>query len=246
MAEQWIGPEGQESQPKKKKNGCLIAFFIVLAVVLIGAGVAGWLVWKGVHKVKDAFVNEFAENYEQHSGQVLKIADEMSGDQLYLAQTVTISAPNDGSIALVVQTASIEADIIGDVACLSQTLNIEEDVVIHGDLHFVGQNATIKGEVKGEITGSAQVLSVREDLQDRVRGEYQTVNAIPVPAGIATEKFDSVVTDKTTETTETTDETEEAGEQVEDTESTPEQTEESAPASEPTQGSGAKQKKVKK
>ncbi len=244
MAEQWVGPQDgstQPGQPKKKSNGCLIAILIFVALILIGGGLAGYLAWKGLNKVKDAFVNEFAEGYDSHTGQVIKISDEMTGDHLYIAQTVTIDAPNDGNLALLVQSATINADIMGDVAAMTQTLKVDKGAVIHGDLHFTGQTGLIEGEVKGNISGTAQMLTVREDLMGRVTADVQSLNTIPMPEGM--ESPDTIATEQI-DTLKVTEE-EVPGDNSKVTEQPKEEPQQEAQPEEKTPSAGSK-KKVKK
>ncbi|MFP4459305.1 MAG: polymer-forming cytoskeletal protein [Candidatus Zixiibacteriota bacterium] len=189
--EQDLTQPGAAQQPKKKKmNGCLLAFLIFLGLLIIGGGIAGYFIYKGFSSVKNKFVEEFAEDYESHSGQAMTIG-EQSGDHLYFAQTVTIEGKNDGNLAFLVQNAKIEADVTGDIAATSQTLTVEQGVRVDGNIHFIGQSLFIKGYVGGKISGSAQVINIREDLIPNVDLEYQSLNKIPAPKNLEQEPQDS-------------------------------------------------------
>ena len=133
-------------------SGCL-----VLAVVLIVLGVAGFTFIKGK---LGAWQEEFAALGfdEVKTGQVLEAKETITVPTLYVGQTVKITADATTNLAIVAQMAEIHGRVAGTVYFRGQVLMVKPGAKIEGDLDLAAQSVVLEGEVKGEVRGTYQSL----------------------------------------------------------------------------------------
>lgn len=153
-------PPVPNAQPAKKRS-CLGGCLIALVILVLLAGVGGFLGYKwGMGWLNDHVAEFEAQGYEAQWGQMIDVDEPVDKKMVYVGQSVKIRSNVNTDVAVFAQQAEIYGEIQGTLHFTGQILTIKGDAVIHGDVDIdVAQIAQIEGKVEGEVKGSYQLLT---------------------------------------------------------------------------------------
>lgn len=151
-----------------------LATAVVLAVLGIGAGIAGAAASnpivqgttnKSVYKVGTNVTITGTVNGDVFcAGQTITVDATVNGDVLCAGQNVTVNGTVNGNVRLAGQSITLGATVKKAASVAGQNVTVENSANVANDLSLLAQTATVDGKVGRDVSGAVQNLMLNSSV----------------------------------------------------------------------------------